>query len=121
MVLLIILKCLETILKQKIIISIQNIDNLIAEVPDATRKLLLALPLAFEHGPMLLDWAGAPMTSLSSDGRNRYLGTWADATNTAQCQLFAALKTLYGFAYYERVDVLLALGIPGACANLLKE
>ena len=38
--------------------SLQNIDRLVANVPEATRTLLLGLPLAFEHGGLLLNWGG---------------------------------------------------------------
>ena len=98
--------------------SILNLDRLIAEVPEGTRQLLIALPMAFEHGPLLLEWGGKRMTDMDDVELDEYLNNWAQSTLTPQCQLMAALKTLIGFAYYERIDVLEAIRIPGVCTAM---
>ncbi len=98
--------------------SIRNIDRLIADVPEGTRTLLSALPMAFEHGPLLLEWGAKRMTDLDEEALDAYLHDWTTSTVTAQCQLMAALKTLFGFAYYERTDVLEAIRIPGVCVGM---
>ncbi len=99
-------------------ITLQNIDDLIAEVPEATRTLLSALPLAFEHGSLVLAWGSRRMSDMDATALDTYLRSWMESTLTAQCQLVAALKTLYGFAYYERTDVLEAIQIPGVCTAM---
>ena len=101
-------------------ISLTNIDRLIAEVPDATRTLLLGLPLAFEHGALLLDWGGKRLSAMTADEVDTYMNLWITSPLLPVQQLLAALKTMYGFAYYERQDVLDAIGLPGSCAGLIQ-
>ena len=98
--------------------TLKNIDEMLGEVPEGMRTLLSGLPLAFEHGPLLLKWGSRRMTDLSEADLDEYLTTWSQSTLTPLCQLMAALKTLYGFAYYERSDVLEAIGIPGICTAM---
>lgn len=98
--------------------TIGHIDAMLNEVPEGMRSLLAALPLAFEHGPLLLQWGSRRMTDLSESDLNAYLKTWTESTQVEMCQLVAALKTLYGFAYYERSDVLEAIRIPGVCSAM---
>ena len=101
-------------------ISLANIDRLIAEVPDATRTLLLGLPLAFEHGAILLDWGGKRLSAMTVEEMDAYMNLWITNSLLSVQQLLAALKTLYGFAYYERQDVLDAIGLPGSCSGLVQ-
>ena len=99
-------------------ITLGHIDEMLAEVPEGMRTLLSGLPLAFEHGPLLLKWGSRRMTELSETELDEYLTEWSQSTLTPMCQLMAALKTLYGFAYYERSDVLEAIRIPGVCTAM---
>ena len=99
-------------------ITLKHIDEMLGEVPEGMRTLLSGLPLAFEHGPILLKWGSRRMTELSETDIDEYLTEWSQSTLTPMCQLMAALKTLYGFAYYERSDVLEAIGIPGICTAM---
>ena len=101
-------------------ISLTNIDRLIAEVPEATRTLLLGLPLAFEHGALLLDWGGKRLSAMTADEVDAYMNLWITSPLLPVQQLLAALKTMYGFAYYERQDVLNAIGLPGSCSGLIQ-
>ena len=100
-------------------ITIKNIDDMLAEVPEGMRILLSGLPLAFEHGPLLLKWGSRRMTELSETELDDYLTEWSQSTLTPMCQLMAALKTIYGFAYYERSDVLESIRIPGVCTGMV--
>ena len=99
-------------------ITIGHIDGMLSEVPEGMRTLLSALPLAFEHGPLLIKWGSRRMTDLSESELDAYMTDWSTSTLTPMCQLIAALKTLYGFAYYERSDVLEAIRIPGVCTGM---
>jgi hypothetical protein len=102
-------------------ITIQNIDSLLKGVPEKTRLLLLGLPLAFEHGSLLLSWGGPPLTTMTEPDLNDYMQQWISSTNTPQLQLVAVLKTLFGFAYFERQDVLDAIGLPGTCSKMVEQ
>ena len=101
-------------------ISVANIDRLIAEVPEATRTLLLGLPLAFEHGALLLDWGGKRLSAMTVNEMDAYMNLWITSSLLPVQQLLAALKTIFGFAYYERQDVLDAIGLPGSCSGLVR-
>ena len=91
-------------------ITLKNIDAMLGEVPDGMDIAQWIAP-AFEHGPLLLKWGSRRMTDLSETELDEYHR--GVSTLTPMCQLMAALKTLYGFAYYERSDVLEAIRIPG--------
>ena len=101
-------------------ITIHNIDELFEPVPEKMRLLLLGLPLAFEHGAILLDWGGPPLSSMTDEEASEYMHQWTTSTLTPQLQLLAVLKTVFGFAYYERQDVLDAIGLPGTCSRMVQ-
>ena len=100
--------------------TIQNIYELFQGVPEKVRLLLLGLPLAFEHGALLLDWGGPPLSSMTEQEVDQYMEQWITSTLTSQLQLVAVLKTVFGFAYYERQDVLDAIGLPGTCSKMVQ-
>lgn len=101
-------------------LSLQNIDHLISNVPEDTRTLLLGLPLAFEHGALLLDWGGKRLSAMTDAEVDRYMQRWITSPLLPVQQLLAALKTIFGFAYYERQDVLDAINLPGSCKGLIQ-
>jgi len=98
--------------------TIQRIDQILAGVPQQKRYLLHALPLAFEHGSALFSFGSKSMTKMSDDDRENYLNDWANSDNLIRCQLMAALKTLYGFGYFDRPEVLEACGLPYFCGKV---
>lgn len=99
-------------------ITIQRIDSMLLGVPEHKRFLLSALPLAFEHGTLLFAFGGPRLTEMSDSARQEYLQNWAESDNLIQCQLMAAIKTLYGFGYFDRDDVLQACGLPYFCGSV---
>ena len=99
-------------------ITLQRIDKMLRGVPEQKRFLLSALPLAFEHGTALFAFGGPRMTDMTAETRHEYLQGWAESDNLIQCQLMAAVKTLYGFGYFDREDVLKACGLPYFCGSM---
>lgn len=95
--------------------TLLRIDELLGSVPLGTRELLELLPLAFEHGAALLEWGGGCLTQMDAATQTAYLDHWASSNNTIACQLMASLKAIYGFAYFERADVVKACQLPGLC------
>ena len=95
--------------------SIQNIDTMFASIPPNTRWLLSALLLAFEHGTVLEGFGNSCMSQLSDIDLAVYLDDWAMSDSIYKQQLFAVLKTIFGFAYFEREDVLASLSLPSYC------
>ena len=53
--------------------------------------------------------------SLEFVEQKKYLQKWSSSSLLIPSQLMAALKTLYGFSYFERPDVLQAIGMPPFC------
>ena len=80
------------------------------------RELLGALPLVFEHGTVIHFFGSSRFTQLPIEEQTSYMTKWANSTLLIPAQLLAALKTLYGFSYFERQDVLHAIGMPPFCA-----
>ena len=99
-------------------VTIKRIDAMLLGVPEHKRFLLSALPLAFEHGPLLFAFGGPRLTEMSEEAKQSYLQSWAESDNLIQCQLMAAIKTLYGFGYFDRDDVLQACGLPYFCGSV---
>jgi hypothetical protein len=97
-------------------ISMTKLDSMFANIPEGKRELLGALPLAFEHGTVIHSLGSACFTQLSVVEQAVYMQKWVDSTLLIPAQLLAALKTLYGFSYFERQDVLRAIGMPAFCA-----
>ena len=96
--------------------TLMGIDAMFVDIPSAQRNLLLALPLVFEHGTALNRFASQRLTKLSPEARDAYLLSWTQSDNIIQAQLLAALKTMYAFSYFERLDVLKAMGLDPHCA-----
>ena len=97
-------------------ISMRKLDSMFANIPDGKRELLGALPLVFEHGTVIHFFGSSRFTQLPVDEQTSYMKKWANSTLLIPAQLLAALKTLYGFSYFERQDVLHAIGMPPFCA-----
>lgn len=95
--------------------TILGIDAMLNHVPAGKRRLLAALPLVFEHGTALT--LSQRLTEMNSTDAAEYLQGWATSTQLVPAQLFAALRTMYGFSYFERVDVLTAMGMPPICVH----
>ena len=95
--------------------TISRIDQMLVGVPSEMRWYLAALPLAFEHGTALNRFGSKRLTELPEEEALDYLKRWADSRNLIKSQLLAAVKTLYGFSYFERDDVLSAMGMPPHC------
>ena len=100
-------------------ISMRKLDSMFANVPEGKRELLGALPLVFEHGTMIHSLGSSCFTQLDTVEQNAYMQKWIQSTLLIPAQLLAALKTLYGFSYFERQDVLYAIGMPPFCATSL--
>ncbi len=98
--------------------TILLIDQLFEFVPEGKRFLLSALPLAFEHGTILHSFGATSLSQMSPEEQAQYLNNWGDSTNLIKSQLFAALKTIFGFAYFEREDVLQAMNLSPYCQVL---
>lgn len=98
--------------------TILGIDQLFAFVPEGKRFLLSALPLAFEHGTLLHELGSVSLSQMSPQKREEYLNEWGSSSNLIKSQLLAALKTIYGFAYFEREEILNALNLPPFCQVL---
>lgn len=98
--------------------TLSRIDELLTELPNHQARLLLALPLAFEHGTALDRFGARAMTHLPPERRQLYLASWAEATDILSAQLWAAVKTVYGMAYFERPDVQRAMGIAPFCRTV---
>ena len=97
-------------------ISMRKLDSMFANIPDGKRELLSALPLVFEHGTVIHFFGSSRFTQLPADEQKSYMKKWANSTLLIPAQLLAALKTLYGFSYFERQDVLHAIGMPPFCS-----
>ena len=96
-------------------ITLKRIDMLLANLPDGQRLLLGALPLVFEHGTSLSRFGAARMTSMKPEPRDRYLRSWMESESLIPAQLVAALRTMYGMSYFERIDVQQAIQTPPKC------
>ena len=97
--------------------TVRRMDDFFAGMPEHKRRLTLALPLAFEHGTTL-DRFGARCLTQLPDGRcETYLTGWSDSTVIVKAQLWTALKTFYGMTYFERPDVLAAMGFAIPCGR----
>jgi hypothetical protein len=97
--------------------TIRRIDRLLAGAPDEKRRLLRALPLVFEHGTALDTYGARRLTALPSELGDRFLAEWASSDDPLKSQLWVAAKTAFGFSYFERPDVLAAMGWAVACTG----
>jgi len=97
--------------------SIRRMDAFYASMPEHKRRLSLGLPLAFEHGTGLDRFGARCFTRLPEDKCEGYIDGWADSKLIVKAQLFTALKTFYGMTYFERPDVLAAMGFAIPCGR----
>ncbi len=98
-------------------VTLRRIDDLLDMLPDFKRRLLLALPLVFEHGSGLDRFGARSMTRLPPERVAEYLGEWEQSRAVVRLQLWAALKILYSLTYFERPDVMEAIGMPILCGG----
>ena len=52
----------------------------------------------------------------TSEEIDAYMRGWATSSHLVSAQLFAALRTLFGLSYFERLDVQQAISMPSPCA-----
>jgi len=97
--------------------SVRRMDAFYASMPEHKLALTLALPLAFEHGTGLDRFGARCLTSLPDGRCETYLSGWSDSTVIVKAQLWTALKTFYGMTYFERPDVLAAMGFAIPCGR----
>lgn len=97
--------------------TLRRIDALLDAVPVETRRLLLGLPLAFEHGSALSRFGARTLTKLPELKQRQYLLSWAHAPDVMRAQLFMALRSVLAMAYFERADVVRAMGIAPGCGG----
>jgi hypothetical protein len=95
--------------------TLAGIDSMLDGLPEGRRWLLAALPMVFEHGTALDRFGAARLTSLPESGASAYLMEWAASPSLVPAQLMAAVKAIYGFAYFERPEVLAAMHIAPHC------
>lgn len=98
--------------------TLRRIDDVLGGVPLYKRRLLRALPQVFEHGSGLDRFGARSMTKLPADKVEEYLAQWEHSRAIVRMQLWAALKLFYGLAYFERPDVLEAIGMPIQCGGV---
>jgi len=97
--------------------TIRRMDLFYAGMPDHKRQLSRGLPLAFEHGTTLDRFGARCMTAMPEERCVDYLESWADAKIIVKSQLWTALKTFYGMTYFERPEVLAAMGFAVPCGR----
>jgi len=99
-------------------LTLQRIDALLTNLPIGQKRLLSALPLVFEHGTALNRFGASRMTSMTPEHREKYLRSWMESTSLIPAQLVAALRTMYGMSYFERIDVQKAMQTPPKCTPI---
>ncbi len=97
--------------------TLRRIDALLGAMPASMRTLVLRLPLVFEHGTAARRYGARRLSALPEARRRDELQAWARADDLVRAQLFMALRSLLAMAYYERPDVLRAMGIAPGCGN----
>lgn len=97
--------------------TIRRMDVFYAGMAPHKRQLSRGLPLALEHGTTLDRFGARCMTALPDERCAEYLEGWADAKIIVKAQLWTALKTFYGMTYFERPDVLAAMGFAVPCGR----
>jgi hypothetical protein len=96
--------------------TIGVLDGMMASAPPDKQTLLRALPLVFEHGTALDRFGSRALTQLSPERQHAYLTRWAHTQVVIPAQLWVAAKTLFAFGYFERPEVLEAMGLSVACS-----
>ena len=91
------------------------IDTLYRNLPSDQERLMLALPIVFEHGTALDRLGSQRFTNLSPQDKDSYMNGWATAESLIGKQLFAALRAMFALSYFERIDVQEAMHVPPSC------
>ena len=99
--------------------SILAIDQMFKNVPEGKRFLLSALPLAFEHGTILSALGATSLSQMHHEEQSKYLNAWSNSNNLIEAQLMAAMKTIFGFSYFEREEVLEAIQLSSFCKSMV--
>ena len=95
--------------------TIIAIDTLYRNLPFEQERLMLALPIVFEHGTALDRFGAQRFTKLSLEEKDTYMNNWATATSLTGKQLFVALRAIFALTYFERIDVQESLSTPVSC------
>lgn len=98
--------------------TLRLIDQVVTSLPPHHQMLMLALPLAFEHGTALDRFGADRLTSMSAADQSRYLDDWFFGDSVVRNQLITAVKMVWNMTYLERSDVQRAMGIPMVCGLL---
>ena len=97
--------------------TLRRIDAFLKGVPEGATWKIAALPLVFEHGTALDRFGSKRLTKLSNDDAHDYMKRWSESNSLTKAQLLVALRTMYSFSYFERDDVLRAMGRKPHCVN----
>ena len=95
--------------------TIRRIDTVLVDVPAEKRWLLSAMVMLFEHGTAIDSLGSRSLTQMDTEEGARYLESWAQSRSLIHSQLFVALKSIYSFSYFERPDVIAAMGMKPHC------
>lgn len=96
-------------------VTLERLDAWLAGVPATKATLIAALPLAFEHGTALDRYGALRLTHLPAPAREEALVAWAESRDPVRAQLWTVIKVLFGFAYFDRPDVLRAARLTVPC------
>lgn len=95
--------------------TLRRIDAFLGRLPPHHMRVVSALPHVFEHGPALDRFGARSLTQLSDERQRETLHRWVDAQGAIEAQLWAAMKVVYSVTYFERGDVLQAMGMGPFC------
>jgi len=90
-------------------------DAFVANMPAATAQQVHALMALLEHGTAMDRFGSARLTACSPLNQHRSLTAWATSDVLVTQQLWNAVKVLVGFTYFDRPDVLTAMGMSLGC------
>lgn len=96
-------------------VTLAGIDAFFSALPPHQSRVVGALPHLIEHGSALDRYGARCMTALSSDRQNAYLTAWSSAELLVEAQLWSAMKVVFTFGYFDRADVLEAMGVGPKC------
>lgn len=96
-------------------ITLKRLDAWLLGAPPAKAQLLAALPLVLEHGTALDRYGSRALTRLPPDLQAESLEAWAESRVAVTAQIWAAVRLIFGFAYFERDDVARAVRLPFLC------
>lgn len=96
--------------------TLARIDRMLGAMPERMRMMLLALPLAFEHATALDRYGARSLSHLPPERQVAFLTEWAQADDLIRAQLFMALRSVVGQAYFEREEVMAAMHVAPGCS-----